>query len=274
MSEHADNSLQGPGGCHKCSDGEYAIRVEGVHKSFESNYVLRGIDLNVKPGETYAIIGRSGVGKSVLLKHIMGFMLPDEGHIYVCGEHVNTMDKSKLFELRFRVGMVFQLSALLNSLTVRDNVVLGLSERGRYSEEELDRIAAEKLELVSMGETQNLLPEELSGGMKKRVAVARTLATNPDLILFDEPTAGLDPIMSDNVDELILELREKVQCTNVVVTHDMISAFRVADTIGMFHEGRIVAEGSPDEIQASDNSIVRDFINRTVNWRSKQSHVR
>lgn len=250
-----------------CSDGEFAIRVEDVHKSFDGNHVLRGIDLGVRPGETFAIIGRSGVGKSVLLKHIMGLLMPDKGDIYVCGQHVNTMDKHDLYELHFRVGMVFQLSALLNSLSVRDNVVLGLAERGRHTEKELDEIAREKLELVNMNGTQDLLPEELSGGMKKRVAVARTLAMDPDLILFDEPTAGLDPVMSDNVDELILDLKKKVRCTNVVVTHDMISAFRVADDIGMFHEGRIIETGTPDEIQRSDNKIVRGFIDRTINWR-------
>lgn len=244
------------------------ICVRGLHKRFDQNHVLRGVDMDVCKGETFVIIGRSGCGKSVLLKHIMGLMFPDEGEVRVLGSNLSDLNKQELFDLHHRVGMVFQLSALLNSLNVRDNVVLGLEEQGGYSKEDLDEIAREKLALVGLDGTQHLLPAELSGGMKKRVAVARSLAMNPEIILFDEPTAGLDPVMSDNVDELILDLKRKVGCTSVVVTHDIISAFRIGDKIAMFHEGRIVNTGSPKEIRETTNPFVREFIDRTVNWRS------
>ena len=243
------------------------IAVRDVDKTFGDNHVLRGVNLDVRRGETYSIIGPSGCGKSVLLKHIMGLMLPDAGNVYVLGACVNDLDHRSLLQLRTRIGMVFQLSALLNSLNVRDNVVLGLSERGGYSEDELDAIAREKLGLVGLDDTEALTPAELSGGMKKRVAVARTLAMDPEMILFDEPTTGLDPLMSDNVDELILDLKRRVHCTNVVVTHDMISAFRTSDRIGMFHEGRIIETGTPQEFRDSTNPVVQQFMDRDIHWR-------
>lgn len=244
------------------------IEVQGLHKWFGPNHVLHGLDLDVRRGETFAIIGRSGCGKSVLLKHIIGLMRPDKGDVRVLNHNVHNMPQRGLLRLRRRIGMVFQLSALLNSLTVRENVILGLSERGKMPAEQMDTIAREKLALVGMQGTENLLPESLSGGMKKRVAVARTLATSPRIILFDEPTAGLDPLMSDNVDDLILDMKKKVQCTSVVVTHDMISAFRVADRVGMFHEGKIVEVGTPQEIRESVNPVVQDFIDRHIHWRA------
>jgi len=249
------------------------IVVRGLHKSFGGNHVLRGIDVTIRKGETFAVIGRSGCGKSVLFKHIMGLMKPDQGEVYVLGQRVDTLPKNALLKLRDRIGMVFQLSALLNSLTVRENVVLGLNERGLMSRKDMDRVAREKLALVGLQGTDDLLPEELSGGMKKRVAVARTLAMSPDIILFDEPTTGLDPLMSDNVDSLIEDLKAKVKCTNVVVTHDMISAFRIADRIGMFHEGRIVEVATPRDFLASRNPVVQEFIRRTIHWRSEDGHV-
>ena len=249
------------------TNARHDILVKDVHKSFGGHHVLRGINMAVEKGETFAIIGQSGCGKSVLLKHVMGLLMPDEGAVLVFGRDIDKMGKKELIALHRRVGMVFQLSALLNSLTVRENVVLGLEEQGGHTSEELDAIAREKLSLVDLDGAQSLLPEELSGGMKKRVAVARTLAMSPDMILFDEPTAGLDPLMSDNVDDLILGLKKQVRCTNVVVTHDMISAFRIADRIGMFHEGQIVEVGTPKEIQSSTNPVVQEFINRNINWR-------
>jgi phospholipid/cholesterol/gamma-HCH transport system ATP-binding protein len=244
------------------------IDVRGAHKSFGDKHVLRGLDLQVRQGETFAIIGRSGCGKSVTLKLVIGLLRPDRGEVYVFGRDVNRIPRRELLELRLRVGMVFQLSALLNSLTVEENVLLGLTERGGKGPEELRRLAREKLALVGMEGSEKLLPEELSGGMKKRVAVARTLAMSPDIILFDEPTTGLDPLMSDNVDSLIHDLKRKVRCTNVVVTHDMISAFRVADRVGMFHEGRIIEVGSPRQILESKNPVVQEFIDRHVHWRA------
>jgi len=244
------------------------IEVRSVHKNFGPKHVLRGINMTVYRGETFAIIGRSGCGKSVLLKHIMGLLMPDAGEVVVLGNSVGEMSKGELLKLRRRIGMVFQMSALLNSLSVRDNVVLGLSERGETGEDEMTAIAEEKLALVGMEGSSHLLPEELSGGMKKRVAVARTLAMSPEIILFDEPTAGLDPLMSDNVDALIVDLKQKVHCTSVVVTHDMISAFRVADRIGMFHEGQIVEVGTAEQIKSSSNPVVQEFIDRHIHWRA------
>ena len=247
---------------------EADIDVQSVHKWFGDNHVLRGISVTVRQAETFAVIGRSGCGKSVLLKHIIGLLRPDQGEVYVMGQRVDDMSAAALLDIRRSVGMVFQLSALLNSLTVRENVTLGLAEQGKTSEEEMNAIAREKLTLVGMEGSENLLPEELSGGMKKRVAVARTLAMQPRIILFDEPTAGLDPIMSENVDSLILDLKDKVRCTNVVVTHDMISAFRIADRVGMFHQGLIVEVGSPKEFLNSSNRVVQEFIRRNVHWRA------
>ena len=251
------------------SESENAVVIEAtnVNKSFGPNHVLRDLNLKVRRGETFVIVGPSGCGKSVFLKHIVGLMKPDAGEVSVLGRDINALPPNELLALRRRVGMVFQSSALLNSLTVEGNVGLGLTEHGHTDKEEVRRIVNEKLALVEMQGTNELLPEELSGGMKKRVAVARTLALEPEIVLFDEPTVGLDPIMSMNVDDLILGLKERVKCTNVVVSHDMITAFHVGDRIGIFHEGKIVAVGTPREFRRSKEKVVEDFIARNIQWR-------
>jgi len=244
------------------------IVARNVEKRFGSNYVLRKLDLDVRKGETFVILGPSGTGKSVFLKHLVGLIEPDSGDIRILGKTLAGLPPDELLELRRRIGMVFQSSALLNSLTVEENVALGLTENGHTNANEVRRIVNEKLAMVHMDNTNNRLPEEISGGMKKRVAVARTLALEPEMILFDEPTTGLDPVMSDNVDDLIMDMKEQVGCTSVVVTHDMITAFRVADRVGLFHEGRIIEIATLDEFQRSTSQVVRNFIGRQFKWRT------
>ncbi len=241
---------------------QFGIQTKGLHKSFGDNHVLRGFDLNVKPGETFVLIGQSGCGKSVFLKHIIGLLKPDSGSVTVLGRDINSLRPRELEKLRIRIGMIFQSAALLNSLTVEENIGLSLVERGGFTAKQVRTIVGEKLELVGMAGTEKLMPAELSGGMKKRVGVARTLAMNPEVILYDEPSTGLDPVMSDNVDELIEDMKKKVKVTSIVVTHDMVTTFRVADRIGMMHEGRVVESGTPEMIRASKNPIVQQFVAR------------
>ena len=252
----------GAGNMNRIDECNCDILIKKLHKSFHDNHVLRGLDLCVYQGETLAIIGGSGCGKSVLLKHISGLMQPDSGAVEVFGEDMSTLKGKALAAHRRRVGVVFQGAALLNSLTVSENVGLGLEEAGGKTADEIRDIVAEKLEMVSMEGTEDMMPEELSGGMKKRVGVARTLAMNPDIILYDEPTAGLDPIICEDVDQLMLDMKERVKITAILVTHDLISAFRVADRMAMMHEGVLVESGTPDELMKSENDIVNNFTAR------------
>ena len=240
------------------------IEIRNLHKSFGSNLVLRGIDLDIDTGETLVIIGRSGCGKSVLIKHIVGLLSPDEGYVKVEGEIVEGLDTQSLYSLRRRFGFLFQGAALFDSMTVEENISLSLIESKKVStEEEIRRKVAEKLELVGLPGAQNLKPAELSGGMKKRVGLARALITDPDYILYDEPTTGLDPIMSDSIDLQIKELTEKLNVTSVVVTHDMYSVKNVANQVAMMHEGIIHFTGSAEELLNSDDPIIKQFIQRT-----------
>ena len=213
------------------------IEIRNLHKSFGSNLVLNGINLDIDTGETLVIIGRSGCGKSVLIKHIVGLLSPDEGYVKVEGEIVEGLDTQSLYSLRRRFGFLFQGAALFDSMTVEENIALPLieSEKG-FTEGEIANKVAEKLALVGMPDAEKLKPAELSGGMKKRVGLARSLITDPDYILYDEPTTGLDPIMSDSIDLQIKELTEKLNVTSVVVTHDMYSVKNVANHVAMMHE--------------------------------------
>lgn len=245
------------------------IKMEGLRKTLRGTRVLNGVDLEIRRGETFVIIGRSGTGKSVLLKHIVGLMRPDAGRIVIGGKDITGMTETELQAIRKRVGMLFQGAALLNSLTVGENVGLGLSESGRYGREEIERVVTEKLELVGLAGKQHLLPAEISGGMKKRVGLARALALEPEVLLYDEPTAGLDPVMSQNVDDLIVDMKERLRMTSVVVTHDMISTLTIADRVAMLHEGKIAAVGTPKEIEANPDPVVQEFIKRDLNWRRK-----
>ncbi|MCK9424609.1 MAG: ABC transporter ATP-binding protein [Ignavibacteriaceae bacterium] len=240
------------------------IEIKNLHKSFGSKKVLSGVDLNIHDGETIVIIGRSGCGKSVLLKHIVGLLSPDEGFVKVEGKIINELPEKELYEVRRNFGFLFQGAALFDSMTVGENVALPLVEANSGTgEKEIKKLVEEKLELVGLSGIQNLKPSELSGGMKKRVGLARALITNPNYILYDEPTTGLDPIMSDSIDNLIKELAEKLKVTSIVVTHDMFSVKNVAHKVAMMHEGIIHFVGNMDELQNSTDEIITEFIKRT-----------
>lgn len=236
------------------------IACRNVHKNFVFKRVLRGVDLIVNPGETLVIIGRSGCGKSVLLKHLVGLITPDRGHVYVDGEDITHFRRKKLFEMRMRFGMVFQGSALFDSLTVGENVTLALREHTDKTDAEIKEICEAKLAQVGLRGVVDKYPAELSGGMKKRVGFARAIAMEPECILYDEPTTGLDPIMADVINNLIVKLGDELETTSVVVTHDMASAYKVGDRIAMLHGGRIVFSGTPDEVRGTDNQVVRRFV--------------
>ncbi len=239
------------------------IRIEKLNKSFGSNHVLKDIDLSIPASETFCIIGPSGTGKSVLLKHIVKLETPDSGEIYIDGQPIFAAN-GKGSARNYRFSMVFQSSALFNSLTVGENVGLWLREKRVCKESRIREIIHEKLSLVGLEGTEGLQVSELSGGMKKRVAIARSLAMNPDLILYDEPTAELDPINTDELANTILKLKEKTKNTTVIVTHDLNFALYVSDRIAMIHGGTIVEVGTPDEIKASNNPVVKAFIYTTT----------
>ena len=236
------------------------IRIRNLHKSFGDNKVLRGINLEVEDGETVTIIGGSGCGKSVLLKHIVGLLKPDAGEIEVDGQEITRLGMEKLAEVQKRFGMLFQGAALCDSLTVGENIAFGLRMLTDLGEKEIKERVAEKLSLVGLEGIEELTPAELSGGMKKRVALARAIAMNPEYILYDEPSTGLDPIMADVINTLILDLKRKLKITSVAVTHDMVTAYKISDKIAMLYEGRIEETGRPEEIRETKNPVVRQFI--------------
>lgn len=240
------------------------IQITGLYKSFRDKPVLRGVDLRISSGETTAIIGRSGSGKSVLLKNIVGLLQPDAGKVIIEGSDIGELSKRELYRIRKKFGFLFQGAALFDSMTVGENVRLPIVENNPgVSQREVEKTAEEKLELVGLPGIQNLKPSELSGGMKKRVGLARALVTDPSYILYDEPTTGLDPIMSDSIDMLIKELSGKLNVTSIVVTHDMVSVKNVADKVAMIHEGRVYFYGTPDDLLNSEDRVIENFIKRT-----------
>lgn len=240
--------------------GAPAIRIAGVRKSFNSLAVLQGVDLEVATGETITIIGGSGSGKSVLLRLIIGLMRPDAGRIWIDGDEITPLPEERLLPIRRKVGMLFQGAALFDSLTVAENIAFPLREHTRMGEAQIRARVEEVLELVGLPGIEEKMPAELSGGMKKRVGLARAIALQPRIILYDEPTTGLDPSNIEKITELIINLREKLGVTSVVVTHDMQSAFKVSDRIAMLHQGRIAVAGTVAEIEHSQERLVRDFI--------------
>ncbi|HEX9758056.1 MAG TPA: ABC transporter ATP-binding protein [Nitrospiria bacterium] len=236
------------------------IQVQEVYKSFNHKPVLQGANLDIREGETMVIIGGSGSGKSVLLKHIIGLLTPDKGKIIVEGEDVSRLDDKRLNTLRRKFGMLFQYAALFDSLMVWENVGFSLKQHGTLNDTEIKTIAKEKLAMVGLKDVENLMPSELSGGMKKRVGLARAIAAEPRILLYDEPTTGLDPIMADVINELIIKLKEQLKITSIAITHDMVSAYKIADRIAMLYLGKIEETGTPEEIRESKNPIVHQFV--------------
>lgn len=239
------------------------IELINVKKKFGDKEVLRGVNIKILKGETLVIIGPSGCGKSVMLKHIIGLMTPDEGEILIEGKDIVKMKESEVYKIRKKFGFQFQGSALFDSMTVEENVGLGLVENTNKTKSEIKDIVEEKLEIVGLPGIGKLMPADLSGGMKKRVALARSLSVNPEYILYDEPTTGLDPIMSDAIDELIKELTNRLKVTSIVVTHDIFSVYDVADQVAMMHEGKVYFKGTPKELVDSNDDIIRLFLHRT-----------
>ncbi len=240
-----------------------AINIESLNKSFSGQHVLKDINLSIEPGETFSIIGPSGTGKSLLLKHIVKLEKPDSGKIMIDGHDIH-LESAHSTQRPYRYSMVFQSSALFNSLTVGENVGLWLREKRICRETRIRRIIRDKLRLVGLRGNEDKLTSELSGGMKKRVAIARSLAMNPDLILYDEPTAELDPVTSDELARVIMSLREKVDLTTIIVSHDLNFALYLSDRVAMMHDGRIIEVGTPEQIKQSENQIVRNFIYTTT----------
>ena len=236
------------------------IEIRNLYKSFNGKNVLDGVNLSIDKGQTLVIIGRSGCGKSVLLKHIIGLMKPDAGDIMIDGIDIAKMSGKALESLHLNFGMLFQGSALFDSLTVEENVGFGLIEHTKKDMDFIRKRVKECLEMVGLEGIESLSPSQLSGGMKKRVALARAICMSPKIVLYDEPTTGLDPIMADGINTLIRELHEKIKVTAVVVTHDMVSAYKIGDKIAMLYNGSIIQSGSPDEIKNTGNPIVRQFI--------------
>jgi len=240
--------------------GQYLIEVHDVHKSFGNNHVLRGLNLSVRQGESMVVIGGSGTGKSVLIKCIIGILSPDRGNIFVAGQDIGSLKEKDLYQLRKKFGMLFQAGALFDSMKVWENVGFGLLQHTTLSKKEVKERAIEKLNLLGLHQIEDLMPSELSGGMRKRVSLARAIAMEPEILLYDEPTTGLDPIRADTINALIVEMRKKIKVTSITITHDMVSAYKVGDRIAMLYQGKIIEVGTPDEIKNSTSAIVQQFI--------------
>jgi len=241
-------------------DSSVKIEVVDLYKSFDDNHVLGGVNLAVNKGESMVVIGGSGVGKSVLIKCIIGLIRPDSGSIRVDGQEITSLSEKSLNEVRKKFGMLFQAGALFDSLSVWENVGFGLKQHTDLNDEEIKVIAVEKLRLLGLRNVADLMPSELSGGMRKRVSLARAIAMEPEILLYDEPTTGLDPIMADAINDLIVQMRKTLEVTSIAITHDMVSAYKIADRIAMLYEGKIIGVGTPQQIRESSNAIVQQFI--------------
>lgn len=236
------------------------IRLVDIHKSFGPKVVLQGFSLDIAEGETMVVIGYSGSGKSVAIKHIVGLLEPDFGEVWVDGKEVPKLRRRDLYELRSSIGYVFQFAALFDSFTIGENVAMGLRKQGILRPDEIDLRVREALELVDLPDVAARFPAELSGGMRKRVGIARAVALRPKYMLYDEPTTGLDPVTSATIDELMIRMREVLGVTSVVITHDMRSAYAVGSRIAMLYEGRVRQVGTVEEIRNSTDPVVRQFI--------------
>jgi phospholipid/cholesterol/gamma-HCH transport system ATP-binding protein len=237
------------------------IELTDVYKTFNKIKVLDGISLKIEKGETFVIIGQSGTGKTVTLRHMAGLTEPDSGEVLIDGVKMNGAAKRVKEEIRKKLGIVFQSGGLINWMTVKDNVALPLKESGNYTPEEIERVVDEKLKLLQLGEAGDKMPADISGGMKKRASLARVLVRNPEIILYDEPTAGLDPVIASLINELIIRMQSEFGVTSVVVTHDMNSAYAIADRIAMLYQGRVIMCDTAEEIKNTANPIVKQFIN-------------
>jgi phospholipid/cholesterol/gamma-HCH transport system ATP-binding protein len=236
------------------------IESKNVSKSFNDRVILNHLSVSINRGETLVIIGRSGCGKSVFLKHLIGVLKPDEGEIVIDGLNVAALNAKQMAQLRMRFGMLFQAAALFDSMTVGENVGFALIEHSQLSQQAIRERVEESLDMVGLKGIQDLMPSQLSGGMKKRVALARAICMRPEILLYDEPTTGLDPIMADAINDLIVELHDKLKVTSVVVTHDMTSAYKIGTRVAMMYQGKIIQIGKPDEIRNSSDPVVRQFI--------------
>jgi phospholipid/cholesterol/gamma-HCH transport system ATP-binding protein len=249
---------------------ETMVRVQGLKKAIGSQEILRGIDLDVARGETLSIIGRSGGGKSVFLKHLIGLMQPDAGEIWVDGRNIIGLNERQLAAIRQKVGILFQGAALFDSMTVAENVAFPLREAGERDPIVLREKVREMLEVVELEEQEDKMPVSLSGGMKKRVGLARSIVRRPSCVLYDEPTSGLDPVVSDSINRLIMRLQQRFGITSIVVTHDMKSAAQVSNHIAYLHEGRIYFHGTPAELEQTNDPILQDFL---VGRSDRQPHL-
>lgn len=236
------------------------IKITGLKKSFNSKKVLDGVNLDIEQGKITVIIGRSGEGKSVLIKHIIGLLRPDEGSIFLDDLELTSMRERDFNEVRKRFGMLFQGAALFDSMTVAENVGFPLKEHTDLNDEDIMKAVVEKLNRVGLVDVEKMMPADLSGGMKKRVGLARAIVMDPEIVLFDEPTTGLDPIMSDSIAELVLDTQKALKTTYVLITHDIPFTYKIADKIAMLHEGRIIEEGSVEEMKLNQNPILRQFL--------------
>ena len=236
------------------------IHVKELYKSFGNNHVLKGISFKINHGESVAIIGKSGIGKSVLLKHLIGLIQPDAGEVWVEEKLVNTLSFSQLQSVRAQCGMVFQFGALFDSMSVKDNIGLALSKLSGMNEIEVNQRISESLAEVGMENSEKLMPSSLSGGMKKRVGIARAIAIKPKYLLYDEPTTGLDPVMTDSINRLISKIHKHEDLTSIMVTHELRTVFEVAERVIMIHNGKIKFDGTPEQIKLSQEKIVQQFI--------------
>lgn len=241
-------------------DSQAVVELAGVRLAFGEKEVLKGVDLRVQPRDRIVVLGQSGGGKSTILRLILGILKPTGGEVRFQGQDVARMRRRPLNAMRRKIGMVYQYSALISSLSVRDNLALPLEELTDKSREEIDELVAQKLEMVGMADARDKMPAELSGGMRKRVGLARGIMLDPALILYDEPSAGLDPVISSVIDELIIKLSDEIGATSIIVTHEMESAFKIATRIAMLFEGRIIADDTPERFKDHDDPVVAQFI--------------
>jgi phospholipid/cholesterol/gamma-HCH transport system ATP-binding protein len=257
MSQAAVSSS--PSGAEWAGTGRPVIEIHDLHKSFGKNAVLRGIDLTVREGSTTVIVGGSGSGKSVLMKHIIGLLRPDSGQVIIEGERFDDLPERDRQRVRAKFGMVFQNAALFDSLSCGENVAFPLRQRTKLKERAIQEVVRKKLDAVGLSQIADRLPSEISGGMRKRVGLARALALDPKIVLYDEPTTGLDPITTGNVDEMVVKAAHQFKVTSVVISHDVGSAFRIADHMAVLYQGRLVADGKPEDVRRSDHPFVKEF---------------